>query len=139
MKIIFERIHAKAHVPVYAHPGDAGMDLFSLEDKPLAPGERYLFKLGVKSVIPAGHFVSFRDKSSLGSKGIHVLCGVIDAGYRGEWMVQLINLSQQTYECKQGDKIAQALVIPIAAPEVIEGAVSEETSRGTGGFGSTGR
>lgn len=139
MKIIFQKIKPEAQIPAYAHQGDAGMDLLTTEDKVLAPGERFRFELGVRAVIPAGYYVSFRDKSGLGAKGIHVLCGVVDSGYRGEWMVVLINLSAAEYEFKKGDKIAQALLIPIASPEIREGEVSEHTARGTGGFGSTGK
>ncbi|MCJ7827553.1 dUTP diphosphatase, partial [Patescibacteria group bacterium] len=135
----FEKTKKEAKVPVYAHPEDAGMDLFCVEDKTLGAGEQYRFELGVKAVIPEGQYISFRDKSGLASKGLLVLAGVIDSGYRGEWMVLLINLSSTPYQFMKGDKVAQALLLTVSNPEVTEGQVSDQTVRGEGGFGSTGK
>jgi len=127
-------------LPVYANKGDAGMDVFSLEDKELKPGERYLFKLGFAMEIPEGYVGLFWDKSGIASKyGIHTLAGVIDSVYRGEFGVVMLNTGDESYEFKKGDKLAQLLIQPIASPELEEVEELSDTHRGEGGFGSTGK
>ncbi len=136
----FKRLKEGAIVPKFANPGDAGMDLFSTEEYVLKPGERYGFGLGITSELPEGYFVRFHPKSGLAVKnGIDVLAGVIDNGYRGEWIVVLVNLGSEPKEFKSGDKIAQAIVQKLEATEIVEVDELSETQRGEGGFGSTGR
>lgn len=140
MRIEIEKLNPNAILPKYANPGDAGMDLFCLEDYNLKPGERYAFKIGFAAGIPEGYFVRFAPKSGLALNfGIDVLAGVIDESYRGEWLVLLINLGQQDKAFKAGDKIAQAILTPYQRAEVVTVSKLSETQRGTGGFGSTGR
>jgi dUTP pyrophosphatase len=139
MELKFKKLKPEATLPQYAHDDDIGLDLFSCEDYSLEPGERYGFDIGIASEIQKGYGVLIKDKSKLGSLGIHVLGGVLDGGYRGEWKVMLINLSQEPYQIKKGDKIAQGSHILVEQPKIIEVDELSETARGTGGFGSTGK
>ncbi|MGZ5487282.1 MAG: dUTP diphosphatase [Candidatus Aminicenantales bacterium] len=138
MKLKVKRIHPEAKLPVYGHPGDAGLDLFSVVDRDLAPGEVFAVPTGIQMAVPAGHVGLVWDKSGISLKGVHRLAGVIDAGYRGEVQVVMINLGAAPFALKRGMKIAQLLVQPVAAVEVIECEALDDTSRGPGGFGSTG-
>lgn len=133
-----KRIHPEAKLPVYGHPGDAGLDLFSVVDRDLAPGEVFAVPTGIQIAVPAGHVGLVWDKSGVSLKGVHRLAGVIDAGYRGEVQVVLINLGPAPFAVRRGMKIAQLLVQPVLGLEVVESAELDDTSRGQGGFGSTG-
>ncbi len=138
MVLTVKRIHPEAKLPVYGHPGDAGLDLFSVVDRDLAPGEVFAVPTGIQIAVPAGHVGLVWDKSGISLKGVHRLAGVIDAGYRGEVQVVLINLGQAPFALRAGMKIAQLLVQPVQAVEVVESGTLDDTSRGQGGFGSTG-
>lgn len=140
MKIKIKRLYSEVKLPSYAHIGDAGMDVYSLEDYVLKPMERKVFFVGFALEFSSDYVVLVKDKSGLSSKyGLHTMGGVFDAGYRGEYNINLINLSSGDYEIKKGDKIAQLLVIPIIHAELEEADVLNETNRGEGRFGSTGR
>lgn len=140
LTIKFKRLKENAVLPKFANPGDAGMDLYATEDYVLKPGERHGFTLGIASEIPEGFFVKFHPKSGLAVKsGIDVIAGVIDNGYRGEWIVILINQGTELKEFKVGDKLAQAILQKLEKAEVVEVQELDETQRGVGGFGSTGR
>jgi len=139
MKILIKKLEADAKIPQYALAGDAGMDFFSLEDLELRPMEKAACLTGIAMQIPAGFAGLIWDKSGIAIKsGIKILGGVVDSGYRGEVKVGLINLSQEAYVVKKGDKIAQMLIQKVESPEIIEAAGLDETERGAGGFGSTG-
>ncbi|HJZ19058.1 MAG TPA: dUTP diphosphatase [Candidatus Nanoarchaeia archaeon] len=137
-EIKVKRIHPDATISRYAHPGDAGMDLFSTEDYTLVPGERKLFGTGLQIELSEGYVSLIWDKSGVANKGIKTMGGVIEHTYRGEYKVILVNLSNENYEIKKGQKIAQLLIQPIATAEVVEVSELSETQRGDGGFGSTG-
>jgi len=142
MTLSFKRIHPEAVLPAYAHPSDAGMDVRSVETLVLAPGKRALVHTGLVINLPPMYEAQVRPRSGLALKqGITVLNtpGTIDSGYRGEIGVILINLGEQDFEIKVGDKIAQLVIAPVTQPEVVETEVIDETDRGTGGFGSTGK
>lgn len=140
VEIKFKKTKENAILPSYVHATDAGFNLFSCEDYVLEPGERYTFNIGLISEIPDGYFVVIKPRSGLAVKnGIDVLAGVIDSGYRGEWGVALINLGQEPYEFKKGDKIAQAIILPYEQVQIVESEDLGESDRGAGGFGSTGR
>jgi len=140
MRINVKKLHADAILPYYDHPGDAGLALHTIEDKALAPGERYNFDTGLALEFPAGYVALIMDRSGLAQKqGITTLAGVGDSGYRGSYHVVLINLSDESYEVKKGDKIAQLLVMPVEHVAINEASELTDSSRGTGGFGSTGR
>ncbi len=138
MELRVKRIHPEAKVPVYGHPGDAGMDLFSVVDHELAPGAVFAVPTGIQVGIPAGFVGLIWDKSGISLKGVHRLAGVVDAGYRGEVQVVMINLGRESFAIKKGMKIAQMLIQPVSAVTIIESDTLDDTSRGEGGFGSTG-
>lgn len=140
MEIKIKRLNKEAILPKYANPGDAGLDLFSLENKTLKPGERYGFKLGFATEITEGYAALVWDKSGLASKfGLHTLAGVIDSSYRGEWQVIIINLSDSPYSFEKGDKVAQCLIQKIEPAQIVEVDKLNETLRGKGGFGASGK
>jgi len=138
MELRVKRIHPEAKLPVYGHPGDAGLDLFSVVDRELAPGEVFAVPTGIQVAVPAGHVGLVWDKSGISLKSVHRLAGVVDSGYRGEVQVVMINLGAVPFAVRKGMKIAQMLVQPVAAVEVVESDSLDGTSRGEGGFGSTG-
>jgi len=138
MELRVKRIHPEAKLPVYGHPGDAGLDLFSVVDRELAPGEVFAVPTGIQVAVPAGHVGLVWDKSGISLKSVHRLAGVVDSGYRGEVQVVMINLGAVPFAVRKGLKIAQMLVQPVAAVEVVESGSLDGTSRGEGGFGSTG-
>ena len=138
MELKIKRIHPEAKLPSYGHPGDAGLDLFSCVDCVLDEGEVRAVQTGIKVAIPAGHVGLIWDKSGISLKGVHRLAGVVDAGYRGEIQVVMVNLGCEPYEIKKGMKIAQMLVQPIDEVKVVEAEDLDGTTRGEGGFGSTG-
>lgn len=140
MILKIKKLIPEAIIPKHTHEGDAGLDLSSLEDFNLALGERHLFKTGLQMEIPIGFFGSIRDRSGLAFKaGIHVLAGVIDAHYRGDVGIILINLGKEDFKVSKEDRIAQILIQKVESPEIQEVKELSETTRGNGGFGSTGR
>lgn len=138
MDLKVKRIHPDAKLPVYGHPGDAGLDLFAVVDRDLAPGEVFAVPTGIQIAVPAGHAGLVWDKSGISLKGVHRLAGVVDAGYRGEVQVVLINFGGAPFAVRKGMKIAQLLVQPVAAVTVVDSDSLDDTCRGQGGFGSTG-
>jgi dUTP pyrophosphatase len=133
-------------LPAYETDGAAGMDLRSAnpQDTPalLAPGERMLVPTGFVFEIPAGFEAQIRPRSGLALKsGITCLNtpGTIDSDYRGEVQVLLVNLGQDAFVVERGMRIAQMVVAPVVQARVEERALADETDRGAGGFGSTGR
>jgi dUTP pyrophosphatase len=138
MELKVKRIHPDAKIPVYGHPGDAGLDLFAVIDRELGPGQAFAVPTGIQVAIPAGFVGLIWDKSGISLKGVHRLAGVVDAGYRGEVQVVMINLGSELFPIKKGMKIAQMLIQPVAAVAVIDSDNLDDTSRGEGGFGSTG-
>lgn len=139
MKILVKKLKPDAHLPSYAHPGDVGLDLYSLEDKLLKPGERHIFFVGFALEFPAGYAAIVKDKSGTSKNGLHTAGGVYDAGYRGEYNVNLVNLSDKPYQVHRGDKIAQLVIFPVVIAELEEAVALNDSSRGEGRFGSTGR
>ena len=138
MKLKIKRVHPEAKLPAYAHRGDAGFDLFACVDHDLVPGEVKAISTGIQMAIPAGFVGLVWDKSGISLKGVHRLAGVVDAGYRGEVQVVLVNLSREPYPVRKGMKIAQMLIQPVQTVEIEEAAELDDTTRGEGGFGSTG-
>ncbi|HAV41726.1 MAG TPA: dUTP diphosphatase [Acidobacteria bacterium] len=138
MKILVKKINPEAKLPVYNHPGDAGLDLFSCQALAIGPGETAAVPTGLQLAIPFGYAGLVWDKSGLALQGIHRLAGVVDAGYRGEVKIVLTNLSQKPFVITSGMKIAQLLIQPVEMPEPVEVETLDETRRGEAGFGSTG-
>ncbi len=119
MKVKIQRMNPGAVLPKYAHPGDVGLDLCSLEEYVLKPGERKIFFLGFALEFPHGYAAVVKDKGSLPKNaGIHTMGGVFDAGYRGEYNVNLINLGSEPYQIHKGDKLAQLVIFPVAIAEL---------------------
>ena len=141
MTVKFRRIDPSAELPKYAHPGDAGMDLRSIEELFIEPGCRKLVRTGLVMVLPPGFEAQVRPRSGLALKnGVTVLNtpGTIDEGYRGEVGVILVNFGTETFKVEKGAKIAQMVVAPCTRAEIEETFEADYTERGTGGFGSTG-
>ncbi len=139
MNISVKKLNPDAKIPVFAHPGDAGMDLFSVEDLILKPGDRHSVATGLAIKIPDGYVGLIWDKGGPSHKyGIKTLGGVGDSGYRGEYLVGLVNLSQENFEIQKGQKIAQLLIQKVERPTIEEVEELEESTRGDGRFGSTG-
>ena len=128
-----------AILPTRAHPDDAGLDLYGLEDALIGPQSGKMVRTGVAMEIPAGHVGLIGDRSSMAKKGLKTAGGVIDAGYRGEIQIIFWNLSSEPIRIQRGERIAQLMILPIATQAEREVAELSETARGTGGFGSTGR
>lgn len=139
MELHIQLLHPEAKAPHYAHSDDAGMDLFAVEDMEIATGERAIVPTGVAMAIPDGHVGLVWDKSGIATKtGLTTIAGVIDAGYRGEIKIAVLNTGAEPYVVRAGEKIAQMLIQPVHQPTVTVVESLEETARGEGGFGSTG-
>jgi dUTP pyrophosphatase len=129
-------------VPAYAHPGDAGADLVSTEALRLEPGQRALVGTGVRIALPDGYVAFVVPRSGLATKhGITIVNspGTVDAGYRGELKVTLLNTdAHEAYDIGVGDRIAQLIVMPVSRANFIPVQQLPDSLRGDGGFGSTG-
>lgn len=137
-----KKIHEDAIIPNFAHPGDAGMDLFSVDKLVVNPTESALVPTGICIELPKDTEAQVRPRSGLALKhSVTVLNspGTIDEGYRGEIKVVLINHGKSPFIIEKGDKIAQMVVKPIYDIDILEVEALDESERGEGGFGSTGR
>ena len=132
----------KAQLPAYRHDGDSGFDLIAAIDSPitLRMGEVWLVPTGLCFGIPEGYEIQVRPRSGLGLKGLTIpnAPGTIDSGYTGEVKVPLTMLSRMPLEIRPGARIAQAVVAPVVRAELYQVDALDQTSRGAGGFGSTG-
>ena len=141
MTVSFKRLVPEAVLPAYAHPGDAGMDLCSVESLVIPAGGRSLVRTGLKMALPAGYEAQVRPRSGLALKrGVTVLNtpGTIDDGSRGEIGVVLANFGDEDFRVETGDRIAQMVIAPVTRAEISETDELDATDRGEGGFGSTG-
>ena len=138
MELKIKRLNPAAKLPGYGHAGDAGLDLYAAVEYVLGPGAVFAVPTGIKMAIPKGYVGLVWDKSGISLKGVHRLAGVVDAGYRGEVQVVMINLGKEPFEIKAGMKIAQMLIQPVISMSIIEAEELDDTVRGEGGFGSTG-
>lgn len=143
MELPVTRLKEGAQLPSRTHEGDAGLDLYSCESAHIGPGERWGVGTGVGVEIPEGHAGLVLPRSGLArDHGIALVNapGLIDSGYRGELRVLLLNTDPaETFKVEPGDRIAQLVITPIAAPEPVEASALSESVRGEGGFGSSGR
>jgi dUTP pyrophosphatase len=136
------RLDPDLPLPAYAHPGDAGADLLTTVDLTLAPGERALVPTGIALAVPEGYVALVHPRSGLAARhGLSIVNtpGTIDAGYRGEVKVLLVNLDpREPVELRRGDRVAQLVFqrVERAAFEVVDSL--EDSARGVGGYGSTG-
>jgi dUTP pyrophosphatase len=142
LEILVTKLDNDAVIPTYAKPGDAGADLYSISELSLAPGERALVKTGIAIALPNGYVGLVHPRSGLGLKnGISVVNtpGTIDAGYRGEIGVVLINHDlRESFQVKKGDRIAQLVIQKVENAQFKVVNQLPESERAAGGYGSTG-
>ena len=140
MKIKIKKLTEDAKIPSYAHHDDAGFDLFSIKDIIVKKGERIAVPTGIAMEIPEGYVGLIWDKSGLATKhGIKTICGVVDSMYRGEIIIGVINLSKEDYTFEKGHKVAQMIIQKKETVDFEEACDLSDTTRGCGGFGSTGK
>jgi len=142
LEILVTKLDDDAVIPTYAKPGDAGADLYSISELVLAPGQRALVKTGIAIAIPSGYVGLVHPRSGLGLKnGISVVNtpGTIDAGYRGEIGVVLINHDlMESFQVKKGDRVAQLVIQKVENAQFKVVNQLPDSERATGGYGSTG-
>ncbi|HET6864271.1 MAG TPA: dUTP diphosphatase [Solirubrobacteraceae bacterium] len=142
MTLKVRRLDGRARLPTRAYPGDAGLDLYALEDAALDPGERASVRTGIAVEIPEGEAGLVLPRSGLAARhGIALVNapGLIDSGYRGEVRVLLLNTDHDsTFTVTAGDRIAQLVLVKVQTPEVVEVEDLAVSERGGGGFGSSG-
>ena len=135
-----KKLDIDAKIPSYAHPGDAGLDLFALIDVTIPAISKITIGTGIAMEIPNGMVGLVWDKSGLAvNSGLKTMAGVVDSGYRGEVLVCLMNLSKKKHVFKKGDKIAQMIIQKKETVSIKEVKELSDTRRGKGGFGSTGK
>jgi dUTP pyrophosphatase len=143
LRLRFQRLSEHGLAPLRAHDDDAGYDLFAAEEITLAPGSRASVGTGIAIAVPEAHAGLVLPRSGLAARhGITVVNapGLIDPGYRGELRVVLLNTDlREPFEISRGDRIAQLLIVATENPRLTEVELLDETLRGAGGFGSTGR
>ncbi|QGS68994.1 dUTP diphosphatase [Oceanobacillus sp. 143] len=135
-------IHRDAKLPYRANDGDAGLDLFSVEEKDIKPGESALIATGIQMELPAGTEAQVRPRSGLALKHSITLLnspGTIDEGYRGEIKVILINHGKEDFKVEKQMRIAQIVIAPVLHVNLVETEVLSESVRDKGGFGSSGK
>lgn len=159
-KLKYKKLHPDAKAPTRAHSTDLGFDVYSIEDYTLGAGEQHTFDLGFsielpellymngyndnstctldRCCIPMAAGLLFWDKSSVGKKGVKVMGGVVEGGYRGQVSITLSNTSQDSVQFLKGQKLCQMLVTPIILCEAEEVQELSNTERGESGFGSSG-
>ncbi len=141
MRIPLQRLDDGLPIPAHAHPGDSGVDLYAREPVRLDAGMRAVVPTGIAVAIPDGFAGLVTPRSGLAARhGISVVNGpgLVDSGYRGEIKVVLVNLSDESFDIERGDRIAQFVVIPVSVQEFIPVDELPDSTRGSGGFGSTG-
>jgi len=140
MNLPVKRLHPDAQLPTRGTPESAGLDLYASNPATIPPGKRVVVGTSIAAAIPVGHVGLIWPRSGLAVKhGLDVLAGVIDADYLGEIGVVLVNHGDKTVEVREGDRIAQLLVQPVAMVQPVDVEEFMETLRGTGGYGSTGQ
>lgn len=136
------RLRGDVQLPRYTHPGDAGLDLALAEEVSLEPGQRVAAPTGLAVAVPHGWVGLVHPRSGLSlTRGVTVVNapGTVDAGYRGELRVLLVNLGAEPVVLAAGERVAQLLLQRVGRAEVVEVDELDETARGEGGFGSSGR
>jgi dUTP pyrophosphatase len=142
IRVLLHRIDPELPLPGYAHPGDAGADLFTAIDVDLMPGERAVVPTGMSIALPPGHAAFVHPRSGLAARAGLALVnapGTIDEGYRGEIKVIVVNLDpREPIRLRRGDRIAQLVVQPVVRAQFVEVDALPASARAEGGFGSTG-
>lgn len=142
VEILIRRLDPDVPLPAYAHPGDAGADLVTTVDVRLEPGERGMVPTGISIALPEGHVALVHPRSGLAARcGLSIVNapGTVDAGYRGEIKVMLVNLDRtEPIELSRGDRIAQLVIQRFETADFVEVDDLPDSRRGAGGYGSTG-
>lgn len=139
VNVKIKKFNQGVKIPAYAHPGDAGCDLYSQGNYSLKPGEIHTFFLGFALEFPKNFVAIIKDKGGLANiDHLHTLGGVFDSGYRGEYNVCLANLGTKKYNIKKGQKLAQLVILPMAVANFKKSLRLSDSRRGQGRFGSTG-
>lgn len=140
MQISVKKLDPRAKLPFRANPFDAGADLCALEGGALVHGQRMLVSTGLSLAIPNGYFGRIAPRSGLAvKKGVDILAGTLDSLYRGEVKICVINLGVEPFVWEAGERIAQLIIEKCEAAKFLEVAELDETARGAGGFGSSGK
>jgi dUTP pyrophosphatase len=142
VEVLIQRLDQGVPLPAYAHPGDAGADLHTTVDAEIPPGERALLSTGIAVALPDGYAAFVHPRSGLAAKyGVSIVNapGTVDAGYRGEIMVSVVNLDpREPVSFRRGDRIAQLVVQRVERARFLEVQTLPGSARADGGFGSTG-
>lgn len=138
LPVKIKKLYDDVEVPAYATPGDVGLDMKARAQHTIEPGEYATFYVGFSLEFPEGYAALVMDKGGRAQAGLHTMGGVFDAGYRGEYNVQLINHGTEPYTVESGHKIAQLVIVPIAQAVFEEVDELSDSVRGEGRFGSTG-
>ena len=139
MKLKIKKLHQDAKLPTHGHPRDAGVDFYTVEDVVFPPGKQEKIYTGIALEIPEGYVGLIWDKSSISfNLGLKVMGGVVDASYRGEIIMNLLNTSEKEVLLPKGHKIAQMIIQKFEHCDIVEVSELSETVRGHGREGSTG-
>lgn len=141
IKVKIEKLNPNATIPTYAHPTDAGADVYALEDVAIMPHTTELVRTGLKMAIPRGYEIQVRPRSGMSLKTnmrIANAPGTIDSGYRNEVGIIVTNIGDEIENINAGDRIAQFIIAPVPMMVFEETIINDETDRGEGGFGSSG-
>lgn len=139
-KILFKKLHPDAQVPTAQRTGDAGLDICSIEDITILAKKHIAVKTGISSYFPPEYVALVWDRGGMAFKhGLKTMAGVIDSNYRGEWMIVIFNTTDQDYQIKKGDRIAQVLIQKIETLPIEIVAELPESVRGENRYGSSGQ
>lgn len=132
-------LNKEAKVPIHASEGAAGFDIYAIEDVVLEPLKQTIVNTGIAVELEEGYCIQFWDRGGMGAKGIHHFAGLLDSDYRGEFKVVLFNSTKEPYKIEKGDRVIQAVIVPIVQGEFSVVDNLNETKRGEGRFHSTGK
>ena len=140
MELKIKKLDSEAKIPTKGNPGDAGIDFYTLEEVVFLPGAQQRIRTGIALEIPSGYVGLVWDKSSISfNNNLKTVGGVIDSGFRGEFIIGMVNLSSETRTIAKGQKIAQMIIQKFEDCDIVQVEQLSDTVRGEDGFGSTGK
>ena len=139
ISVKIKKLHSEAKIPSVGTEHSAGFDLYSIEDYEFSPGETHAIQTGIAIEVPVGKVLFIWDRSGMGFNGMHRFAGVIDSDYRGELKIVLFNSTKNIFKICKGDRVCQGVIQDYYTPDFEEVQGLSDTSRGAGGFGSTGK
>jgi len=139
IEVKIKKLHPEAKIPTYGSDQSAGFDIYAIDNLDIQPKETKKIPTGLAFELSENYHLQIWNRSSFGSKGIHHSAGIVDSDYRGELSIILHNSTNEVFKIEKGHRIAQVLVIPAIQANFTETETLNETQRGTGGFGSTGK